>query len=400
MSAGTPLLRWRLWLPGLGLSVGGAIFGLVLMPHGGRWGWLTWIALPWAAGAILGCRTRTRWFFLPVLVVLSTLMMSAGGILLNLMSLLTGTVLAGLFLVPVAMGTAAGFLLRLYLDQAGLARQTYVAAIILLGLPVVGGVLGGGGPGAPETVRTSQITEAPLPTVWKHLVAWVPSDATPPLLLRLGRLHPVGLRGRATDTGSVVTAVYRRGYLTAEVTDMVEPEGLAFAITEQVNAFVHELRLVGGGCTLVPAGPGVTRIALETTYQPLFSPRWCWAPFEQLAIHTLHRHVLASIAPAAEQEAGATAPAEGQAARPSLDDQNRFERFARDVGNHAVLGGIADRDQQIGALVVRAPEQASQKAHRARRVGERRQSGVVRRRQQESHRDADRLVDVVHLVRW
>jgi hypothetical protein len=58
-------------------------------------------------------------------------------------------------------------------------------------------------------------------------------------------------------------------------------------------------------------------VTLETTYVPLLTPRPAWVPFERLAIHTLHGHVLEGMremamsikVPPASRPVGAMAPA-------------------------------------------------------------------------------------------
>ena len=70
---------------------------------------------------------------------------------------------------------------------------------------------------------------------------------------------------------------------------------LVFRVVEQ-GFEQHSMRLVGGSFTFEPVDDTHTRVTLETTYVPHLSPRWCWRPFEQWTVHTLHGHVLHGIA--------------------------------------------------------------------------------------------------------
>lgn len=68
-----PLVRWRLWLPGLALSVVcGVLIYLTIIIAVGEIGWAVTFAIPTAIGAIVGYRCRVRPIAM-LLLVLSAL---------------------------------------------------------------------------------------------------------------------------------------------------------------------------------------------------------------------------------------------------------------------------------------------------------------------------------------
>ena len=79
--------------------------------------------------------------------------------------------------------------------------------------------------------------------------------------------------------------------------------------------------------------------------------------------------------------------------------EDLVERLALEVGDDGVRSGIADRDQQVAALLAGTVEDLVEEAHRAGRVGQRGQAGHMERGQQEADGDPDRLLDVVGLRR-
>lgn len=91
---------------------------------------------------------------------------------------------------------------------------------------------------------------------------------------------------------------------------------------------------------------------------------------------------------------------DSRARRPSItmiEDDYLIERLALDVRHGGLLCRVAYRDQQVWPLVGGAVEDSSEEGHRAGRVGEGCQAGVVRRGQQQADGDAYGFVDVIHL---
>jgi hypothetical protein len=75
------------------------------------------------------------------------------------------------------------------------------------------------------------------------------------------------------------------------------------------------------------------------------------------------------------------------------------EALALEIRHHGVVGGVAHGQQQEGALIVGALEDPRQELHGTRRVRQRHEPRQVNSGDEHARRDADGLVDVVHLVR-
>ena len=72
-----PLIRWRLWLPGLLLAIGlGLVIFLVIIVGGLGIGWAATLAAPACIGIILGYRCRVRPLAY-VLLILTVLLLDA-----------------------------------------------------------------------------------------------------------------------------------------------------------------------------------------------------------------------------------------------------------------------------------------------------------------------------------
>ena len=133
--------------------------------------------------------------------------------------------------------------------------------------------------------------------------------------------RPLYSVGRAAAVGDLRTCVYDKGRLTKRITQVEPNRLLAFRVVEQ-GFERHAMTLYGGGFAFEPADEGGaprTRVTLTTTYRSHLSPRWCWRPFEEFTVHTLHGHILGGMAEdvrARSGERGESAVAAGGGARP------------------------------------------------------------------------------------
>jgi hypothetical protein len=83
----------------------------------------------------------------------------------------------------------------------------------------------------------------------------------------------------------------------------------------------------------------------------------------------------------------------------SDSDEDLPKRFTLEVRNHAPGRRIADRDQDVGSLVLWPSENLTQKAHRARRVSQRREACPVEACEEQADGDPDGLLATVRLAR-
>ena len=289
-----PMLKWKFWLPGLALAIGGGILGSLALVGMGNWGVALWFVVPFAAGALLGYRVRTRNFSLVLLALLLIPALVMGMASLSIAGVLCGLALAGIFIGPILVGTLLGSLLRIILKSTRFSQRWHLPVWILLALPIGAGIIEGppGTPHANESIESAAILPVDPNTAFKSIMFYEEVRHTPPLILRIGLAHPLFTTGSSQRVGDIKTCVYNKGHITKRITAIEPGRRLAFEVMEQDIGYEIDVRLVGGSFEFEPLPDGTTRVKLVTEYRPLLNPRWCWRPFERYAVHTLHEHVI------------------------------------------------------------------------------------------------------------
>jgi hypothetical protein len=290
-----PFVRWKLWLPGLLLALGGGMaLYLFIVPFTG-FGFAATLLVPASAGAIIGYSCRVRTFLIVMVSIITLSGLLFGCLTVNYAGLLCGLMLAGIALGPLTIGTIAGMLLRLWLKRSQFDQRWHLPLIAFLLLPVIGALVewATDRPAPLETVQTSMVMDAPIERAWASIQFYEEVKHGPPPLLRLGMPLPLYTIGRAAVVGDLKTCVYDKGRLTKRITAVEPRRRLAFRVVEQ-GFEQHAMTLSDGGFDFAPFGDDADRsqVTLTTTYRSHLGPRWCWRPFERFTVHTLHRHVL------------------------------------------------------------------------------------------------------------
>lgn len=309
-----PLVRWRFWLPGLLLAVGGGMASYLVVLGLAGFGAAGTLVLPACVGAIIGYACRVRTFLIVLLGLVAITGVCMGLASLSLVSLWCGLVLAGIALGPLIVGTLAGVLLRTALKHSRFDQRWHLPLVAFLLLPPAAGLVERAvqKPYAAETIRTSLVMDAPPRRAWEAVMFYEEVRREPPALFRLGMPRPLYTSGASAAVGDEKTCVYDKGRLVKRITERDAHRRLAFRVVEQ-GFEQHAMTLSGGAFEFEPAGPGPegeaagdgagdagrTRVTLSTRYRPHLGPRWCWRPFERLTVHTLHGHVLRGMADAA-----------------------------------------------------------------------------------------------------
>jgi len=289
-----PFVRWRFWLPGFLLAAGGgAILYIALILLSG-WGAAVTVAAPFAIGAAIGYRCRVRTFVLVLLSIAATCIVILTLFTLSFVGIFCGLVLMGVALGPVLIGAAIGAFLRMGLKRSQFDQRWYLPMLILV---VCVGTLGlverlTHRPHAIESVVTSVNIPAPVGKAWNAVMFYEEVRHRPPWLLRLGLPKPLYTHGSTRRIGDIKTCVYSKGHLTKRVTEYSLDHRLAFDVIEQDRIENHSVRLTQGSFDFTSIGPEQTRVDLTTSYEPKLGPRWIWRPAEELAIHSMHRHIL------------------------------------------------------------------------------------------------------------
>ena len=301
-----PLVRWRLWLPGLLLATGmGVVIFLVILIGGFGIGWAATLATPVCIGIILGYRCRVR-ILAYVLLVLTALT----GILVALFSLqITGLVCSLVaFCVtfgPMLAGAFLGKLLRWRLKESNFSQRSYLPLLFLLFFPIslaLGEKLAGFEP-VRTNVQTSRVLQVPMDRAWQSIRYFEQLPDERPLLFRFGALRPMGTHGSLTKTGDIQVCEYRHGWVTKKLRTKEYGRQIVFDVIEQEIGFERSVRLLSGSFRLETVDATTTRLTLRTDYEALLRPRVCWAPFENYILRTLHEYILDGI----EREASASA---------------------------------------------------------------------------------------------
>lgn len=289
-----PFLGWKFWLPGFALALIGGTLGFIVLLGAGNWGWPLWFAVPFAAGSLLGYRVRCQWFIIGILMISTIAGLIFGMMTLNIAGVFCGFALVGIFLGPVFLGTVLGAILRFILKQTRFSQRWHLPLLVILIFPLICAWLDGPPVGhlPVETVETSIVIPAPAAQCWDAIMFYEEIEHQAPLILRIGLARPLYTQGRSSHVGDVKTCVYNKGRIVKQTTDVQPRELLAFKVIQQQIGYERDVRLVGGSFVFESLSSDQTRVTLTTQYEPLLQPRWCWRPFEQFAVHTLHGHVL------------------------------------------------------------------------------------------------------------
>lgn len=293
-----PLIRWRLWLPGLLLAIGlGVVIFLAILVGGLGIGWAWTLATPVCIGIILGYRCRVR-SLAYILLVLTALI----GIFVALFSLqVTGLVCSLIACCvtfgPMLAGALLGKLLRWRLKESGFSQRSHLPVLLLFFLPITLAAaekLAGFAP-VRTAVETSRVLQIPVDRAWQSIRYFEQVEGQRPLLFRLGSIEPTGTHGYLTQQGDIQVCKYRSGWVTKKLRTKEYGRAIVFDVIEQEIGFERSVRLLSGSFRFEPLGATTTRLTLRTDYEALLRPRVCWAPFEEYVLRTLHEYILDGI---------------------------------------------------------------------------------------------------------
>jgi hypothetical protein len=216
---------------GVGLLVGAAMLGISVYGFG-LYGATLFFGTPLLMGASAGffynCPHPQSWR--GTMVVVSLLMMVAGGVLL--LFALEGViclVMAAPLVFP--LGMIGGALGKAIADSTETSiRQTIV---VLLALPLLAGAEALYHP-APEYVVVSTVEiDAPPETVWRHVVEFPDLPEPDEWYFKAGVSCPLRARIEGRGVGAVRYCEFTTGAFVEPITVWDEPRRLAFDVTEQ-----------------------------------------------------------------------------------------------------------------------------------------------------------------------
>ena len=182
---------------------------------------------------------------------------------------------------------------------------------LLLALPLLAGAERLAGTPAPEyCVLTAVEVDAPPAAVWPHVVSFPDLPEPTEWFFRCGIACPVRARIEGTGVGAIRHCEFTTGDFVEPITVWDEPRRLAFDVTSQPDPMtelspwrhVHpphlaeqSLKSHRGEFRLVDLGGGRTRLEGRTWYTFEMQPQAYWTLWSDLAIHAIHRRVLAHV---------------------------------------------------------------------------------------------------------
>lgn len=317
------------WMPtSKWASAGLAVLGSVLLALLGvgvgaatlqEYGWGLFAGVPFAMGflaALLhgaGAR-RTATESLGVALLAVTI---SGGVILGVA--LEGAVClvmaAPLAYVLAALGAMFGHLVheaRWRLDQ----RRLCCVPILAVPLMLLGDVAR---PDPPPLIRvvTAVDVDAPVETVWHHVVAFTELPPPREALFKLGIAYPIRAEINGRGPGAVRHCVFSTGPFVEPIEVWDEPRLLRFSVTENPAPMaewtpyraIHPPHLRGflvsrqGQFRLTALPGGRTHLEGTTWYQHGLWPALYWRLWSDRIIHTIHRRVLRHVKQLSEREA-------------------------------------------------------------------------------------------------
>ncbi len=134
-----PFVRWKYWLPGLLLSLGGGLSLYVFVWAVSGFGVATTLVVPFAAGGLLGYACRVRIFSLVLLSLIVATGLVLGLISLSIAGVFCGMVLGGIALGPLLLGSLTGWALRAMLKRSRFDQRWHLPTLVFIFGPMLWG---------------------------------------------------------------------------------------------------------------------------------------------------------------------------------------------------------------------------------------------------------------------
>lgn len=217
---------------------------------------------------------------------------------------------------PIVMPLAiAGTVLGKWIAEATPATLGHALPLILA-LPLVAGAEALSTAAPERCVLTTVEIDAPPEAVWPHVVSFPDLPEPDDWFFRSGIACPLRARIEGTGVGAIRHCEFTTGDFVEPITVWDQPRRLAFDVREQPDPMVelspwrhvhpphmHDRSLTSrrGEFRLVPLPGGRTRLEGRTWYTFDMHPQAYWTLWSELAIHKIHRRVLAHIARLAER---------------------------------------------------------------------------------------------------
>lgn len=232
-----------------------------------------------------------------ILLALAILGLTAGLFTMSLAGVFCAIIVPAVFVVPVAIGSLCGGLLRTKLKKSNFSQRQYLPILLMFFGSLLWHTIDHllASPNKDESVSTAIVIEANAATSYRSLIFYEDVTHDPPLIVAIALPRPLRTTGKASNVGDLKVCVYSTGELTKIVTEAIPGKRLAFNVAKQQIKLEHDIQLKGGSFEFEPIDATHTKVTLTTNYHPLLGPRFAWNWAERYALHSLHSYVLEGI---------------------------------------------------------------------------------------------------------
>ncbi|HEV2210371.1 MAG TPA: hypothetical protein VG167_16470 [Verrucomicrobiae bacterium] len=320
------------WLPNAVLSSAALAVGAsVLLGAGaavlatnvlGSYGWALFVGVPFSMGffaaLIHGAREPRRVEESILVALLSVVICGAVFLVLAFEGIICLIMAAPIALVLAFIGALAGHAVQVS-RQPRVPAQMLCVAVLAIPL-MLGSDAVSTGPAPSLKVVTAIEVNAPVETVWKHVIEF--TELAPPkeLLFKLGIAFPIRAEIRGTGPGAVRNCNFSTGPFVEPIEIWEAPRLLKFTVTSNPPPLqewtpyhaIYPRHLKGflvseqGQFKLTPLPNGWTCLEGTTWYRHTMWPVFYWQLWSDYIIHKIHTRVLLHVKALAEAEQGRT----------------------------------------------------------------------------------------------
>lgn len=292
-----PVVRWRLWMPGMLLStILGTTAIALLVAATNDVGIAVTLGIPGVIGCMVGylCRVRFVFHVSIVICVAIGIVVSIAG--LNLAGMFCTIIALPAILGPMLVGSAFGAALRKRLKRSAFSQRWHLPVLLLAFATVAGTIESAYFRNFQRiSITTSRSMRLAPGEAFAAARFFEETDNDPPFLMRLGAPRPARLQGVHRHVGAIERCVYKKGFVTKRLTEYDPGRRIAFDVLEQSLGFERSVLLRNGSFTFDEDRQGGTIVRVTTEYDALLRPRFIWEPFERATVGQLHDHILSAI---------------------------------------------------------------------------------------------------------
>ena len=292
-----------------------AVFATIVL---GSYGWALFVGVPFAMGffaaLIHGAKHPRRVQESVSVAIVSVAVCGAGFLVLAFEGVICLVMAAPIALTLAFIGALAGHAIQVA-RRPRVPPQVFCVAVLALPLMLASDVVQT--PPAPSLkVVTAIKIDAPIETVWKHVVEF--TELAPPteLIFKLGIAFPIRAEIRGHGPGAVRNCIFSTGPFVEPIAIWDAPRLLKFTVTanppplEEWTPYheIHPPHLKGflvseqGQFKLTPLAGNRTLLEGTTWYRHTMWPVRYWQFWSDHIIHTIHRRVLNHVKTLAETE--------------------------------------------------------------------------------------------------